>query len=180
MNTQQIHRCLKSHPATSRDFGGVFPCDKLPENIGDERPYSIVCNTDPSTKPGQHWIAMYFDRSGGSEYFCSYGTKPHQPEFVSFLQQNKLSDDSKGDYNSTCYQSSTTSVCGQYAIFYLLMRSTCISNVGELGRFLPNDQFVSDCFVAEYVNKHCRVSTDVFEDHVLIEQICVELYKRLN
>jgi hypothetical protein len=36
-----------------------------------------VCNTDPSTKPGRHWIAIYVDEDGGREYFDSFGRNEH-------------------------------------------------------------------------------------------------------
>ena len=55
MNTEQIDRILRRHV---RDFDGVFSADTLPE-----KPRLLVCNTDASDKPGQHWICMHFVRT---------------------------------------------------------------------------------------------------------------------
>ena len=43
---------------TSKTFCGVFPSDKLPQTI-EKYPCGIVANTDPSDKPGEHWIALF-------------------------------------------------------------------------------------------------------------------------
>ena len=59
MNTIQIVHALEQDPITSNKFCGVFPCDKLPETI-DKYPCGFVANTDPSGKPGTHWVAFYF------------------------------------------------------------------------------------------------------------------------
>ena len=48
MNTEEIDRILRRHV---RDFDGVFSADTL-----SEKPRLLVCNTDASDKPGQHWI----------------------------------------------------------------------------------------------------------------------------
>ena len=53
MNTEQIERLIRRH---IRDFDGVFSIDRLPSN-----PCLLVYNTDPSHRPGEHWVAMYVD-----------------------------------------------------------------------------------------------------------------------
>ena len=35
-----------------RRFDGVFTADRLPND-----PYLLVCNTDPSHRLGEHWVA---------------------------------------------------------------------------------------------------------------------------
>ena len=57
MNTAQIAHALEHDPVARKKFCGVFPSDKLPQTI-DKYPCGIVANTDPSTKPGKHWIPM--------------------------------------------------------------------------------------------------------------------------
>jgi hypothetical protein len=41
-------------------------------------PRMLVCSSDPSTKPGQHWIAIYVDENGHGEYFDTYGRQPNE------------------------------------------------------------------------------------------------------
>ena len=67
MNTEEIDRILRRYV---RDFDGVFSTDTLPE-----KPRLLVCNTDASDKPGQHWICMHFE-NGRGEYFDSFGRRP--------------------------------------------------------------------------------------------------------
>jgi len=56
MNSDEIDRFLRTR---LRDFDGVFSIDHLPDN-----PRLLVCNTDPSDKPGRHWIAIYVGDDG--------------------------------------------------------------------------------------------------------------------
>ena len=46
MNTAQFTYALEQDPKTSKMFCGVFPSNKL------------VANTDPSTRPGAHWVSI--------------------------------------------------------------------------------------------------------------------------
>ena len=62
MNTLEIESFLRRN--CSEDFQGVYSVDTLPD-----KPKLLVCNTDPSTKPGKHWIAIYVDKRGLGEYF---------------------------------------------------------------------------------------------------------------
>ncbi len=42
----------------------------------DHYPFAIVVNTDKSSGPGEHWVAVYVDRNGKGYYFDSYGGPP--------------------------------------------------------------------------------------------------------
>jgi len=65
MNTEKVNRILRRQCA--RDFDGVFSLDTLPD-----RPRLLVCNTDPSYRPGRHWVAICV-KDGPGEYFDSLG-----------------------------------------------------------------------------------------------------------
>ena len=71
MNTAQINHALEEDPITNK-FCGVFPSDKLPQTI-DKYPCGFVANTDPSTKPGTHWISIYLSSPRKGSWFDSYG-----------------------------------------------------------------------------------------------------------
>ena len=69
MNSDEIERFLSRRLT---DFDGVFSIDTLPD-----RPRLLVCNTDPSDKPGRHWVAIYVDDDGNrGEFFDSFGRRP--------------------------------------------------------------------------------------------------------
>ena len=75
MDTLQIKRALEHNTFTKKTFSGVFAAVELPEII-DTFPCGFVANTDPSTEPGTHWIALYFPSRGKGEFFDSYGYPP--------------------------------------------------------------------------------------------------------
>jgi len=68
MNSDEIDRFLR---ARVRDFDGVFSVDSLPNDQ-----HLLVFNTDPSDKPGRHWIAIYIE-DGCGEFFHSFGHQPN-------------------------------------------------------------------------------------------------------
>ena len=55
MKTHQINNILTKDSFVGPLFLGVFPRDKLMQ-FGDG---ALGINTDPSTKPGKHWIAVF-------------------------------------------------------------------------------------------------------------------------
>ena len=61
MDTLQIERILKNDFCTKKIFKGVYPKNRLPIV---EYPGSYVVNTNPSTAPGEHWVAVFFNNKG--------------------------------------------------------------------------------------------------------------------
>jgi hypothetical protein len=53
MNTKEIDQFIRGDKAGRGIFQGVFSVDTLPD-----KPRLLICNTDPSIKPGSHWIAI--------------------------------------------------------------------------------------------------------------------------
>ena len=52
INTEQIEQLCRSDPLLSPKFGGVFSRENLPDLAEEFKFY--VCNTDPSSEPGDH------------------------------------------------------------------------------------------------------------------------------
>jgi len=50
MNSSEIERVLRRYVV---GFDGVFSIDTLPD-----KPHLLICNTDPSNKPGRHWVSI--------------------------------------------------------------------------------------------------------------------------
>jgi hypothetical protein len=83
MNTEDIELILNADSICRQVFQGVFSSDMLPPN-----PCLLVCNTDPSNKPGRHWIAIHLDDDDGSgEYFDSFG-KPPNKHFENYMNKH--------------------------------------------------------------------------------------------
>lgn len=113
------------------DFLGVFPFDLFPlESFLDSSAPScskaICCivNSDPSDKPGTHWVAFFMNKSQQIEdnrpileFFDSYGLPPSTYSFDHISSAfNVLS-------NKYSLQSYSSTVCGHYCLFYLYLRS---------------------------------------------------------
>ena len=150
-------------------FLGVFPCDKLPEI--KNFPSALVANTHPSTKPGQHWVGIYFADPYHVEYFCSYGFPPKVPAFKRLLKQF---DD--WSINSKKLQGDFSSVCGQYCIYFLIKRNQGLRTPEIVQQFGQNYQ-ENDELIKCYVNDSFDLETVQYDDVYLIHQICVALFK---
>ena len=95
---------------------GVFSRDKLPRSF--TRYHSAyVANTDPSSLPGQHWVAFYHLSPSHLEFFDSYGCPPEDYHFTIPPTITQIY------INSHQIQSENSSDCGQYSIFYLYQRA---------------------------------------------------------
>lgn len=143
---------------------GVFPSDKLPKD--PPRPCCLVVNTDPSDKPGTHWVAIFIDAEGVIDYFDSYGLEPSVPDIVTWIRLNGTGLNT----NQLCVQSFMSSACGAHCLYFLVLR--CRGFPMHSITRLTDSSFVNDSFVVAYVNKHCNVKADVFDGDVLVNQIC--------
>ena len=76
MNSKQLCWILSNDKFTSRNFKGVYALDEIKHVQQLSFPSAYVFNLDPSYKPGVHWVAVYIDRKGLSEYFDSFGRPP--------------------------------------------------------------------------------------------------------
>lgn len=121
MNSINIKDTLNSNNLTKYKFKGVFACNKLPTHPV-LKPSFYVANTDPSHKPGEHWVAFYFPKNKPAEYFCSAGQYPNK-YFRLFLNKNCKTF----TYNSLRIQSETSILCGVYCCVFIYLRCKNIS-----------------------------------------------------
>ena len=172
MDSLEIARILKQDRFTKHYFRGVFACDQLPTRYVP-RPSAFVVNTDPSNKPGQHWVAIYITQNGEGEYFDSYGQKPTLPQLKSFLKKNATST----TYNQRPLQGPLSAVCGQYTIFFLLNRCRGLSLTKIISLF-SSDKMDNDFSVNEFIREHFpRIKTLVYDESFLVRQISRSLFK---
>ena len=143
---QQIEQVLSRK--CSKNFLGVFARDRLPARLPTLRPLLLVANTDPHYKTGEHWIAIYIGARGRGEYFDSYGEKPPSL-FSSFLDKHS----SDWIINSSRIQSVIRSSCGQYCIFYCLLKYMGVSMKDILNCFIPEDTALNDLIVNTFVSQ---------------------------
>ena len=96
MNTKQLSNALILNPVTNKYFDGIFLIDTL-QDI-KEKPTLIICNTDPSYKPGEHWILFFF-YDNSIDFFDSLGRDItyYGSEFIDFVK--KFANDYKYTVN---------------------------------------------------------------------------------
>jgi hypothetical protein len=152
MNTSQIRYILSRDQCTKKTFAGVFPANFIGKIRDDKCPAAYIFNTDPDWMPGQHWIAIYKRCHGEPlEYFDSYGLKPF-PAFAPHLEDAVRSRRRIQGLLTTC--------CGQYCIFYVLMRCRGYS-MKQIVDMFSGDSVWNDAFVTGFVNKHFNLNTVV-------------------
>ena len=127
MNTFDIINRLKH----VKGFVGVFARDKLPpiKNV----PSYFVFNTDPSDKPGTHWIAVAVFQNR-VEYFDATGKEPVIAEYLERLGKKVL-------FNNHRIQSTHSYACGFFCCQYILRRSGGESFCEILSSFSRNKLF---------------------------------------
>ena len=75
-DTLQLENACKRDPFISTTFQGVHAADQIPFQKLHKLPaWSIIMNTDPHYKPGQHWVAA-MKKNGICYFFDSYGDSP--------------------------------------------------------------------------------------------------------
>jgi hypothetical protein len=159
MNTSQLRGILG---ASIDCFLGVFPSDRLPSSI--QYPCCLVANTDPSDKPGEHWVCMFLDQEKRGEYFCSFGLYPFIPTFVNFLDDNC----SEWIYNTQLLQSPYTVVCGHYCVYFLHYRHA-LAMKDILDHFSTTDLEANDALVVAFVES--EYDLDMTYQSEALEQI---------
>ncbi len=127
MNTLEIISRLKF----CKSFKGVYPVDLIPKYFNSG---TIIINTDPSTKPGSHWVAVYINNDTG-EYFDSFGFPPINKEIISFLDNNSTNGWS---YNSLHIQNLLSHTCGNYCVLYVMAKNKGYSITDFLNLFTMN------------------------------------------
>ena len=136
-----VHRYTRA----SKVAQGVFACNKLADDVS--YPSGYICNTDPDYRPGEHWVAIFIDHEGVGQYFDSFGLPPMKQTFVDFLETHC----SSWTYNERTLQSVTSSVCGLYCIYFLVMRCNSFSMSTLLDVF--TDDFIYNDSLVSYILK---------------------------
>ncbi len=145
MDMKQICAALEMDRATKLLSRFVGPCNRLPKVIA--RPACIVVNTDPSHKPGTHWLAIFFGNNGIGEFFNSFGNQPART-FENYLTKHSRTS----YYNPVPLQHPLTSICGQYCIYYLVKRARGVPVDEIVSTFDPTDRAANDERLLDWFN----------------------------
>jgi hypothetical protein len=143
MNTYEINNYLKNEKC----YIGTFPRDKLPKYKVNN--CALIINTDPSYKPGEHWVAIFIKNNYGIYYDC-FGNPPLNQEILKFLNFNCSNGWS---YNKLIIQTPSiySNTCGHYCIWFVL----CMCNNLSFNDFISifNNTFINDIIIKILINK---------------------------
>ena len=126
--------CL--NPVTNKNFDGIYSSDTLKEIT--QKPKLIICNTDPSNKPGKHWVLFFFSENS-VDFFDSLGRdiKYYGSVFLDFIA-NFVSN-YKQCLRRT--QPIKSDLYGQYCLYYAFAKSNRLC-MEEIISNLPNYEYV--------------------------------------
>lgn len=134
-------------------FLGVFPCDQLPTNV--HRPSCLIVNSDRLGEKGEHWMAIFVNKEGYGDFFCSYGSKPNV-RFTKFMNEHCYD----WNYNAKRIQNTYSTTCGQYALFFLFCRSHGLS-LSKFCSLFTKNYAENDEIVTAFVNGKYNLTTKI-------------------
>jgi hypothetical protein len=155
MNTRQLLHCVDQDKLLKKYCIGVYANDTVPRRIS-ARPACYIVNTDPISKPGKHWYAVFLDTDGRREVFDSYGRTPSAMNV---------------DYNPVRIQGPLSSTCGQFCLYYLCQKVRGRS-MKEIVNDFSVDFVLNDMCVAEYVNRNFNLNVNTYDVDNIVSQIC--------
>ena len=122
----EIEEIMK--PYKRHGFLGVVPIDRVSDlDPGNKKRISFVMNTDPSEKPGKHWVAIYIDglRDMTVEYYDSYARAPSKQllkEIKQLIDKMNINSYLKFKENKVVDQALNSDTCGFHASGFLIDR----------------------------------------------------------
>ena len=143
MNTKQLWNALCFNPVTNKYFDGIYSSDTLKDIV--DKPELIICNTDPSNKPGEHWVLFFFNNNS-VDFFDSLGRdiNYYGSVFLDFIAN--FSDNYKQCLERM--QPIESDLCGQYCLYYAFAACNGFS-MEEIVHNIPDYEYV-----VEFVNKN--------------------------
>lgn len=115
MDSKLMYKILSNDRKVQElNFLGVFPLDLIPTSALNH-PCCLVINTKPSNHPGEHWVCVVKTENNTGIYFDSFGFPPYNLPEIGLI----LDDCTEWIFNDIRLQSTFSTVCGQYCIFFL-------------------------------------------------------------
>ena len=135
MNSFEIDNIINFYKYAKKNFIGVFARDQLPNKI--KFPSSFIINTEKSTEPGEHWLAVYYDKNGTCDFFDPLGFSPKYYKIDDYLKDTSR----KYFYNTQQMQGIFSKFCGHYCILFILVKSRNYNLIFFLSLFTNNTNF---------------------------------------
>lgn len=179
MDSRQIIKCLKENQEIKKKFLGVFPCDKIPKRIPKKDSKFLIINTDISTGPGIHWIAIYIDPKIKQVEVFDPADSRNSFNSELFLYKARLEEE-KGftiRYADQILQSPTSNLCAVYCLMYIYFRVKGESFFKFLRKFKRQKLEVNDKIVLKlfHSNFNCAKKTSFKKPKVVCDDKSCEV-----
>jgi hypothetical protein len=112
MYEDSIEKILERDPKTSKIFLGALARDEV-KHV--KYPSCMIINNEPRSRPGGHWIALFYTADKKAYFFDSYGNDPSYYNLKSFISKTS----SSYTWNKKRIQGSSE-YCGIYAVMFCL------------------------------------------------------------
>ena len=116
MNTAEIEAIMAADKYIAKINGGCWSIDTLPLPLPRNRLY--VCNLDPSSMPGSHWVGISVLDTPSSSTSAFYFDSFARPPPMEILPQ-LLSTSDCVFFNDRVLQNPLSAVCGQMTLLVL-------------------------------------------------------------
>ena len=127
-------------------------------------PSLFICNTDPYTQQGSHWVMVWFSKEGSGLFFDSYGFAPEiwSKDIARFIRANSHHH----SYTTKQLQWTESRVCGKWCLYAADQLCREKDLVAELyTNFTSNYGPMNDWRMNDWVDRHFGNDfTNVFRD----------------
>ena len=113
LNGNQLLYVINHDCRTNSRFEGVFSIDNLPKYLPTNS--CLLFNSDPTSKPGTHWLALFMNDNKQLEFFDSYGLNT---TFYKLSKKN-LPKHYSLKCNKTQLQDLYSTKCGYFCLYYI-------------------------------------------------------------
>lgn len=169
MNGGELRRLLRGHLETRSIFVDVFAADRLPFKPRAKRPCCYVANTENASERGEHWVVCYFHKKPlMSEYFDSFGRRPFRLPHKRFMGE-------RFRHNRTAIQAPFSTVCGQYVLIYVLLKSRGYSLKEIQDKFKHRRKSNNDIAVVRMVEREFGITLPVMDFRFISRKIMDEI-----
>ena len=135
--TLQIDQVFKE----DSNYMGTFSMNRLPD-LPNSFPKSIIINTDPANKVGDHWVALVLTDQRAF-YFDSFGIEIINEEVKEFLIPKYTTI----IFNNLCIQHISSDKCGAYCIYFVRSVHDLKSFYKFLSNFSDNNLRMNDMII---------------------------------
>ena len=124
---------IEAYFVNNTQFLGCFSIDNLPLRV-KQFPSSLIINTDPTTKPGDHWLAIHMTKTK-CFYFDSFGLGIIDQNIIDFLKQYYK----RVTISNVCIQHYDSDKCGLYCTAFIKN----VKSKNTYKQFISNFNFVN-------------------------------------